>query len=45
VWDLATGVPVGIQITGHAGPVTALAMTDVAGQAVVIYRRAMGGWA
>ena len=36
VWDLATGAPVGDPFTGHAGPVSAVAVAELDGRPVVI---------
>ena len=36
VWDLATGTPVGDPLTGHDGPVNAVAVGELDGRPMVI---------
>ncbi|WP_448642769.1 KGGVGR-motif variant AAA ATPase [Geodermatophilus sp. URMC 63] len=40
MWDAATGLPLGSPLTGHAGPVTAVAIGQVAGRGVIV----SGSW-
>ena len=36
VWDLATGAPIGSPLTGHSGPVYAVAAAELDGRPVIV---------